>query len=318
MHNNRTLGLLVSTVLLALSFSAKANNTENYGINITPFTSYRYDVYQWSVSIPKGDSVRDTMASELTWRNHIWETGIRINTPTEDKKINILGQLKYGVILNNSKTQDSDWDDRGEFSRTLAKIKGNSMDFSGALGYSQLFSKTLFTYYIGMDYTKYNLKGYGLYGKVARKPFSNDLNHAELGQTHHPSVLTNKYSFDNYAPWLGLSLNYQISDNLSIVPFIKAYGFYLHGEADWVLRDDLKHDPSFIDKAIGYGASIDTEVLYKYSDSLDFRANLGIKGLKMLKGNKKTFAVDGETDKTKLKDLTFISSSVSAGIKYRF
>lgn len=316
MHNNRTLGFLVSTALLALSFSAKANNAEDYGINITPFTGYRYDVYQWS--IPQGDSVKDSKASELTWRNHIWESGIKIETQKEDKKINFLGQARYGIILNNSKNQDSDWDEIGEYSRTTAKTKGNSIDISGALGYSQLFSKSLLTYYIGMDYTKYNLKDYGLYSKISREPGTNNIEHDYLGQRYPNSKLVTKYSFDNYAPWIGVSLNYQISDNLSIVPFIKAYGFYLHGEADWVLRDDVKHDPSFIDKATGYGASIDTEVLYKYSDSLDFRANLGVKGLKMLKGNKKAFAVDDETYKTKLKDLTFISSSVSAGIKYRF
>ena len=316
MHNNRTLSLLVSTVLLALSFSAKANNTEDYGINITPFTGYRYDVYQWS--IPQGNSAKDAKASELTWRNHIWESGIKIETQKEDKKLNFLGKARYGIILNNSKNQDSDWDEIGEYSRTIAKTKGNSIDVSGAIGYSQLFSKSLLTYYIGMDYTKYNLKDYGLYSKISREPGTDNIEHDYLGQRYPNSKLVTKYSFDNYAPWLGLLLNYQINDNLSIAPFIKAYGFYLHGEADWVLRDDVKHDPSFIDKATGYGASIETEVLYKYSDSLDFRANLGIKGLKMLKGNKKAFAADGETNKTKLKDLTFISSSVSAGIKYRF
>jgi hypothetical protein len=316
MNNNSLLSLLISAVLLTLPFSVKANNTEDYGIRITPFTGYRYDVYQWS--IPQGDSVKDAKASELTWRNHIWETGIKLETEKEDRKINFLGQAKYGIILNNSKTQDSDWDEIGEYSRSLSKVQGNSIDISGAIGYSQVFSKALLTYYVGMDYTKYNLKDYGLYNKIDRDPNTNNINHAYLGQRYPNSKLVTKYSFDNYAPWVGLSLNYQISDNLSIIPFIKAYGFYLNGESDWVLRDDVKHDPSFIDKATGYGASIDTEVLYKYSDNLDFRVNLGIKGLKMLKGNKKAFAVDGETDKTKLKDLTFISSSVSAGIKYRF
>lgn len=316
MNKNKTLSLLVSTVLLTLSLSVKANNTEDYGINITPFTGYRYDVYKWS--IPQGNSAKDVKASELTWKNHIWESGIKIETQKEDKTINFLGQARYGIILNNSKNQDSDWDEIGEYSRTISKTKGNSIDISGAIGYSQLFSKSLLTYYIGMDYTKYNLKDYGLYSKISREPGTDNIEHDYLGQRYPNSKLVTKYSFDNYAPWIGVSLNYQISDTLSIVPFIKAYGFYLHGEADWVLRDDVKHDPSFIDKATGYGASIDTEVLYKYSDSLDFRANLGVKGLKMLKGNKKAFAVDGETDKTKLKDLTFISSSVSAGIKYRF
>ena len=315
MHYKTTNKFISIALLVALPFIVKAESSNQSSFAITPFIGYRYDIYQWS--IPQGDSTKDKKLSELTWKNHVLESGIKLETEKVDKKLNFLGQFKYGLILDKSTSQDSDWDDIGEYSRSSSKVKGSSIDISGAVGYSQAVSQFLITYYLGMDYTNYNLKNYGLYNKISREPETNNIEYDYLGERYSKSKLTSKYKFDNYAPWVGVSMYYPINKQLSIAPFVKLYGFYLESEADWVLREDVKHNPSFTDKAYGYGASLDTEILYKHNDNLDFRTNLSVKGFKMTKGKKKAFAIGGESDITKLKALTFISSSISAGIKYK-
>ena len=133
-----------------------------------------------------------------------------------------------------------------------------------------------------------------------------------LGRTNPKSQLVASYNFSNYSPWLGASINYSFNDKFTIIPTVKLYLFSLFAKADWVINEGFKHDPSFTDKAFGIGGSFDTELLY-----LDLRLNVGIKKLVMTKGKKKAFYVD-DTISCKLKKLSFVSSSVSAGIKYHF
>jgi len=283
-------------------------------VKVTPFTSYRYDIFQFS--IPSNGFINSTKLSELTWKNHISEVGIKLETQPKENQFNVQGQLKYGYILNNSKNQDSDWDNIGEFSRTFSSVKGNIYDFSTAIGFSQLLQNTLFTYYLGMDYTKYQMKDYGLYYTIHR--FYNETNQNILGQSHSNSKLVSKYRFNNYVPWIGLSLNHCINDRFSVNPTVKLYFFYLSGEAGWVLRDDLQYNPSFTHKAFGIGVGFDTELLYQYNNNLALHANIGVKKLDMIQGIKKTFYSFNHTSSSELYKLSLFSSSISAGIKYKF
>lgn len=305
--------LIITLSTFPLISKAEEGLESKYGIIVTPFTGYRYDIYQWS--IPYGTSSTNQTASELTWKNHISETGLKIETKPEENQFNFQGQFKYGHLLSNSKNQDSDWDNIGEYSRTFSSVKGNIFDLSGSIGFSQKLSNSLVTYYLGMDYTKYLMKDYGLNFKINRFPNTNISN--ILGQAYPKSRLVTKYKFDNYAPWIGASIDYSVNDKLSIVPTVKLYLFYLSGRANWVLRTDLGHNPSFTHKALGIGASFDTEILYQYSKNLALKASVGIKNLDMQQGRKKTFFVDGTNSSSDLKKLSLLSSSVSAGIRYK-
>ena len=308
------LSLFFVIAILIIPFIVKAENEqENKGVIIAPFTGYRYDIYQFST--PVGTSATDKKLSELTWKNHISETGIKIQTVPEKNEFNLLGQIKYGYILNKSKDQDSDWDDIGEFARSFSSVKGNVFDISGAVGFSKDLTEALLTYYVGMDYTKYDTKGYGLYYSI-RRIHNTDENDLLLGQTHPESELVTKYSFNNYAPWFGVSVRYPINEKIIFIPTVKIYGFYLSSQANWILRNDLKHNPSFTNKALGYGISFDGEFLYKYNNNLDFNANMGIKKLTMFQGRSKDFLANGESFSHDLKTLSFLSSSISCGIKY--
>jgi hypothetical protein len=307
-------GVHCSLIIALLTFSSMSKAEEiisnKHSIIMTPFVSYRYDVFQWSALD------NHNKPTELTWRFHIAETGLKIETVPEENQFNFLGQMKYGYILNNSKNQDSDWDDIGEYARSFSSIKGNTFDLSGAIGFSHAFKSMLITYYLGMDYNKYQTKNYGLTYTIRRtRDTHNSLN---LGQTKTKSMLVSKYDFNNYAPWLGVSINYPINDNLSITPVLKLYLFYLHGKADWVLRKSLKHDPSFYDKALGIGASFDTKLLYKYSENLDFNINAGIKRFDMQKGSKKTFFSNGDFSTKKIEKLSLSSLIFSTGVRYNF
>ena len=308
------LSLFFVIAILIIPFIVKAENEqENKGVIIAPFTGYRYDIYQFSIRA--GTSATDKKVSELTWKNHISGTGIKIQTVPEENELNLLGQIKYGYILNKSKNQDSDWDDIGEFSRSFSSVKGDVFDLSGALGFSKFLANSLITYYVGMDYTRYQMKDYGLYYTIQR--LYNENENDSLGQTHSKNKLVNKYTFDNYAPWLGVSVNYPISEKISFIPTLKLYSFYLSSQAKWLLRDDLQQNPSFTKKALGFGMSFDSELLYKYNNNLDFNVNIGIKKLTTLQGKNKEFLVNGESFSRDLKMLSFLSSSISCGIKYK-
>lgn len=301
-------------ILTSLNVLADSVPTSHTTISITPFAGYRYDVFQWS--IPMGTCSTKNKASELTWKNHILETGVKIETRPEDREFSFLGQMKYGIILNNSTLKDADWDNLGEFSTSISRVKGNIVDLSGAVGVSRQLSSALITYYLGMDYTKYQMKNYGLNYKTNR--YFNSYINDTLGQTHSKSQLVSKYSFDNYAPWVGASIFYPINDKISLKPTIKAYLFYLLSKADWVLRNDYVKGTSFTHRAFGTGASVDTELLYQYNQKLDIHANIGFKIFRMLEGRKKHFFRHGYTYSNDLKKLSFMSSSISGGIKYKF
>ena len=309
--------LLLPLLLSALTTVANTipvnNIPSSNTISVTPFAGYRYDVFQWST--PMGSCSTENKASELTWKNHIVETGVKVETPPEDRGFNFLGQMKYGIILNNSTMKDADWDNLGEFSTSISRVKGNIVDLSGAVGVSRQLFSALITYYLGMDYTKYQMKNYGLNYKTNR--YFNSYINDTLGQTHPKSQLVSKYSFDNYAPWVGVSIFYPINDKISLKPTIKAYLFYILSKADWVLRDDYVKGTSFTHRAFGTGASIDTELLYQYNQKLDIHANIGFKIFRMLEGRKKHFR-HGYTYSNDLKKLSFMSSSISGGIKYKF
>ena len=230
---------------------AFSNNSINQ-ISISPYAGIRHDFLQWSFSgndLPK--------LSELTWKNKIAEIGVEILTEPTHGQFNFLGLIKYGKILDDSENQDSDWDRLGEFSRTFSKVKGNTFDISGAVGISQdRFSKfpyAFVTHYFGFDYNYSNNRQHGLISSINRSRFTPIM--LQTGEVFPKSKLISTYKYHNYAPWYGINLQYKLNDKLSFAPFIKAYMFGYRAEADWILREDFAHDPSFKHNVFGAGLS---------------------------------------------------------------
>ena len=104
---------------------------------------------------------------------------------------------------------------------------------------------------------------------------------------------------------------------------IKFYSFKHVGKGYWIYRADLEQNPSLKNNAKGHGLGFDLDFIYKYNSSLDLTLNLETKRFKMKKeGTNKMFfnsrAIGGEGVTTiKLLDLSLISSSISAGLKYK-
>ena len=101
------------------------------------------------------------------------------------------------------------------------------------------------------------------------------------------------------------------------------YSFKHVGKAYWIHRGDLKQEPSFKNTAKGNGIGFDLDFIYKYSNNLDLMLNLENKKFKMKKEginkmflNSSAFGGEGVVTK-KLIDLSLISSSISAGLKYK-
>jgi hypothetical protein len=286
----------------------------------TPSIAYRYDVFKWSTC---DKYFKNKKRSELIWKNHIIQPGIKIELEPSPNQFTFLGQAKYGYILRSqSKSWDLDWDiyqDKTNNiiseleSKTRSVIRGNILDLSGAIGYSvNLFNNNLLTFYVGYDYTDYRNKNYGFI------QLAYDQNKLE-----YPfNKLGSKYYFKNQAPWIGLSANAPITDRFTIIPTIKFYSFKYVGKGYWLLRDDLKQNPSFKHNAKGTALGCDIDFVYKYSDNFDLKINLEVKNFKMKSGKKQTFfAADSRNleivDTGKLFDLSLLSSSISAGFRYK-
>jgi hypothetical protein len=316
----------VVLVLITLFFAnttfadnySKEEKTTNFVV--TPSIAYRYDVFKWSIPHSRFTNKK---VSELIWKNHIIQPGIKIETEPKTNQFTFLGQAKYGYILQNqSKSWDYDWwvqkDNTGNIishlhSKTLSSVRGNVLDLSGAIGYSvNLFNYNLLTFYLGYDYSDYRNKNYGSF------QLAYNANYLE-----HPfNKLVSKYYFNTQDPWVGISLKTLLNDKFSITPTVKYYSFKYIGKGYWLLRDDFKQNPSFKHTAKGQGLGFDVDFLYKYNDNLDLKINLATQKFKMKKGQDQTFyATDIRgpevTSIGKLFDLSFISSSISAGIKYK-
>lgn len=284
-------------------------------VYISPYIGLRHDFLQWSFGI---DGL--SKLSELTWKNKIAEVGIEILTKPEDNQFNLLGSIKYGKILDDSESQDSDWDMLGEYSRTFSKVKGNTFDISGAIGISHdsysKFPYAFITHYFGFDYNYNNNEQFGLVSEIDRIP--NTYINLQKGEIYSKSKLISTYKYHNYAPWYGINFHYNLNDKFSFAPFIKAYLFKYNSEARWALREDFAQDPSFTNKVFGAGMSVDAKLLYKATNSLDIYANIGVKKLGLINGTQTTFFSDGTSVSVKLKELKILTKTLSLGAKYKF
>ncbi|MBM3467573.1 MAG: hypothetical protein FJX70_07100 [Alphaproteobacteria bacterium] len=315
--------LLIANTTWADTYS-KEEKTTNF--IVTPSIAYRYDVFKWSIP---AYTVPDKKVSELTWKNYIVQPSIKIETEPQENWFTFLAQGKYGYILKNkSKSWDKDWEFHKPkrsnkikskiYSNTVSAVKGNIFDLSGAIGYSvNLFGDNLLTFYLGYDYSNYKNSNYG-----ARQLVDNQ-NYVVFSSDQ----LVTRYNFKTKAPWIGLSVNIPINDKFLVKPIIKYYSFKYVGKGYWVHRDDLKQNPSLKHNAKGQGFGADIDLVYKYSNNLDFNINLGTKNFKMRKGQAQDFikAMRAYTTHTpqrtvtrKLWDLSFRSYSISSGIKYSF
>jgi hypothetical protein len=300
--------LFINTTALADSY-LKEEKTINF--IVTPSVAYRYDFFKWAIPCPQFNK----KLSELIWKNHIIQPSVKIEVEPKKNQFTFLGQVKYGYILKNpSKSWDYDWlGDEAPYSKVLSDVRGNILDLSGAIGYSvNLFNNSLLTFYLGYDYTDYRNKNYG----------GRQLAYNQNKLEYPFNKIISKYYFETHAPWVGLSVNTFFNDNFSIIPTIKLYSFKYVGKGYWLLRDDLKQNPSFKDIAKGIGLGFDVDFIYKYSDRLDFKINLETKKIRMKIGKQQTFYnakdIGGERVVTgKLSNLILLSSSISTGFRFK-
>ncbi len=315
--------LLASSTALAAIPPKPVEIKETINFIVTPSVAYRYDVFK--LSIPDKEFVNKKL-SELTWKNYIVQPSIKIETEPKPNEVTVSGQAKYGCILkNSSESWDRDWHVHQQKSgnikstpdsKTKSSVKGNILDLSGAVGYSFNIPKNnLLTFYVGYDYSDYRNKNYGARQLVDNQ---NDI-------VIPFDQLFQKYNFKTQSPWIGLSVNTQLNDKFSIIPTMKYHSFRYVGKGYWVLRDDLKQNPSFKHTAKGKGLGLDMDFLYKYSDNLVFKINVETKRLKMTKGEYHMFFVadpilnlPARVSTRKLFDLTLISYSISGGVRYKF
>jgi len=286
-----------------------------HNVHLTPLVGYRYDHLQWSIP-DNGDAI-DGKLSELNWKTNTAEAGLQIHTNPEQDRFNYLGKVKYGMIFKkNSKNQDSDYDNIGEYSRAFSKVKGDILEVSMAVGYSTTLSKSLLTYYGGLEFSHFNLKDFGVNYKINRQRFSNV--NLPLGQDVPNSEHNKTYQVNTYRPWIGISTYYQLSDRMSFTPLAKLYFFSFHNKANWMVQPIIVTTPirkSFIHNGHGWGIGLDGTFAYTLNRNLAITSNIEIKKFVMLKGRDNVYMTDGSVLKNNLKSLFLFAGSITFGIK---
>jgi hypothetical protein len=213
------INLLFINIVFADSYSNKEQTTN---FVIAPSIAYRYDVFKWAIPHREFTNKKN---SELIWKNHIVQPGIKFEIEPKQNQFTFLGQVKYGYILKNqSNSWDHDWDNTRDItgnvisklvSTTKSQTTGNILDLSGAVGYSlNLFKNNLFSFYLGYDYSDYQNKNYGDIQLAYKTNFS-----------FSSGGLSRKYYFKTHSPWLGLSINTPITVCMVIKPLKIVYKY---------------------------------------------------------------------------------------------
>lgn len=276
---------------------------------------YRRDDLDWNIA---GDSSGNNpnILSELTWDN-LQSFQVKFQGALVIPNIVALrGYADYAWIFDG-KTQDSDYlgDNRTyEFSRSNNNADDGSMwDASLGIGYPFRTEGTIlatFTPLAGYSQHKQNLTATDGYQSIP-----------PLGAF---SGLDSSYDTEWKGPWIGMDMCFRAEKFNNFVERFETYFSYeyhwadYHAEADWNLRDDLRHPKSFEHDADGNGWIINAGLNFAFNRRIALNFNFDYKNWQAKDGNDKVYLVDGTTAKTRLNEVNWSSYYLGLGLKLRF
>jgi opacity protein-like surface antigen len=128
--------------------------------------------------------------------------------------------------------------------------------------------------------------------------------------------LNSRYKPRWHGPWLGAQVNVRGTDKLDFQVSAKHQWFKYRADANWNLRDDLRHPVSVRHSGDSRGWQLAAGVDWKFTPHHAVIAGMDWSRQRLSNGKDKTFHLDGTTETTKLSRLN--ADSWGAHIGYRF
>lgn len=276
---------------------------------------YRRDDLNWNIA---GDASGNNpnVLSGLTW-NDLESFQIKFQGGLVIPHIIALrGHADYAWIFDGQ-NQDSDYlgDNRTyEFSRSNNNADDGSVwDASLGIGYPFRTSGTViatFTPLAGYSQHEQNLKATDGYQTIP--------------PTGSFSGLDSSYDIEWKGPWIGMDMCFRAEKFNNFVERFETYFAYeyhwadYHAEADWNLRNDLRHPKSFEHDADGTGWIISAGLNFVLNRRIALNFDFDYQNWSAKDGNDKVYLVDGTTAKTRLNEVNWSSYYLGLGLEVRF
>lgn len=311
---------------LGAAFAIEGVVTTQSGVDLS--AGYRSDHLEWNIA---GDSsgLNPNVLSELTWEDvEIFQLQSRAwikfeELPYFKRKSLFLTHLSFGKIIDGN-VKDSDYaaDNRSdEWSRSVNQSnQGFVVDISGAWG-------TIFEFERCKKLTVTPLIGYG-FNMQALSMTDGEQTVSEPSMT--PSTLDqplplgtipgldSTYTAYWYGPWLGLNIDYQINDKVSLSSGFEYHVAEYYAQADWNLRSQFAHPVSFEHEARGVGTVWKIKGLYTLDQQWSLLFDGIIQNWKTGSGTDRTFFSDESVSLARLNEVRWESYALMAGIQYCF
>jgi hypothetical protein len=325
----------ISTIF---SNSALANNSQQDQLQKKKFsmygeTGYRKDNLDWSISgfqTPVTDGTNDYIfdtSSALSWKNlNILETKIGADIPIakiEEGNLYLNTSISHGLIFGGE-NQDSDYFHAGgetlEFSRSdNSANSGSTEDYSLSVNY-EIPLKNIHLSEKKIDkHSITPILGYSIHKQNLRMTNGNQtVNLIGSGYVGPFSGLNSSYDTNWNGAFLGLALKSEITKKHEFEALVQYHINDYKAEADWNLRADFAHPKSFEHNANATGQTLNLKYKFKPSGNLSYSVALNYKKFSTNQGTDTTFLSDGSSAQVKLDKVNWDSTSLLAGLGYKF
>ncbi|MCK4502274.1 MAG: hypothetical protein KAU22_04510, partial [Desulfuromonadales bacterium] len=250
--------------------------------------------------------------------------------PILKRRVLVIADVSCGNIVNGE-VQDSDYatDNRtNEWSRSISDAdKGFTIDVSGAVGPMLEWSnlKLSVTPLLGYGFNMQDLSMTNGEQTISRSDirktyFAPD----EDGSLSMPHALGEIYGLDSsytaywYGPWLGVMVEYQVSEKVILSVEVEHHWIEYFAEADWNLRSEFEHPVSFEHEANGTGVVLKVSGSYAFNQHWSWSFSGNIQNWVTENGIDRIFMADGTVGKSRLNQVNWESYALTTGVQYRF
>jgi hypothetical protein len=291
-------------------------------IELSLNSGLRTDELDWSIA---GNGVN--VLSELEWSD-IESYQVALSGGIQFKnRVYIRAGFSYASI-DDGTVRDSDYgldNRRAEWSRSISETDGDELyDISGGAGYSFYFYQNRFTVtpLIGLSYHKQNLRiQNGTQVVSGSNPFGSG-NPPPEGPLS--SQLNSTYFARWFGPWVGVDLRFKpkmrplVRHAMELRLSLELHWADYYGEGNWNLRTAFRHPKSFEHEADGFGINVTAQWMVQLVERWDLTITASHQDWSTGTGTDRKFLSAGGTSTTRLNEVNWESTSLMAGVTYRF
>jgi hypothetical protein len=301
------------------SVQKQAKKNGSNSIEFEAGFGYRQDSFDWNIA---GDLQGDNpnVLSELKWRNlDIHEAYVGFRANLKDTFV-FKGSVSYGVIVSGD-NRDSDYsaDNREmEFSRSINDA-GDGNTFDGQLGVGYRFR------IISDAIDVIPMAGYSYH----RQYLTMTDGYQDVTWLGGPPLgpfdgLDSSYDARWQGPWIGIEMTLdaeRLTRSLTPLSFFAAWEYHwadYSAEADWNLREDLKHPTSFVHEADGTGTVASLGVCVRLDDRWSLTLEYETEEWSTERGVDRVFLDNDTILETRLNEVNWNSEVFYFGCSVRF